>query len=161
MASCFSRAALLGLVVVTGSGSAAGCAPPDEPAPARRDAATEAATVEPPRPAVISFVTPAFAQVPALAFPSRPVTPQPTPLEPTTTPGPVPAGTVPGHASAAKPPSLGTIAGKIEHVMLDLDQLVQASLQLQRSLLRLRLRPKHPPRPATPELDLAELPIGL
>ena len=154
MASCFTRAALLGVVVVTGSGSAAGCAPPDEPAQARRDAAT----VEPPRPAVISFVTPAFAQVPALAFPAPRVSPPPpTPVEPTVnTPG-----VVPGHAPAAIPPSLGDIAGKIEHVMLDLNELVEASLQLQNALLRLRLRPKHPPQPTPPELDLAELPVGL
>ncbi len=158
MASCFTRAALLGVVVVTGSGSAAGCAPPDEPAQARRDAATESATVEPPRPAVISFVTPAFTQVPALAFPAAQVSPPPpTPVEPTVnTPG-----VVPGPAPAAIPPSVGDIAGKIEHVMLDLNELVEASLQLQNALLRLRLRPKHPPRPATPELDLAELPVGL
>ncbi len=161
MASCFTRAALLGVVVVTGSGSAAGCAPPDEPAQARRDAATESATVEPPRPAVISFVTPAFTQVPALAYPAPRVSPPPTPVPPANTPGLVPGGPVPGQAPADVPPSLDIIVGKIEHVMLDLNELIEASLQLQNALLRLRLRPKHLPEPAPPELDLAELPVGL
>ena len=159
MADSLTRAAVLGLIVVTGSGSAAGCAPPDEPAQARRGAAT----VEPPRPAVITFVAPAISQVPALTYPAltypapRQSPSQPTPVPPTVeTPGPVA-----GHTPAADPPSLGTIAGKIDHVMLDLDQLIEASLQLQNSLLRLRLRPKPPPEPAPSELDLAELPVGL
>jgi hypothetical protein len=83
--------------------------------------------------------------------------PPPSHLQSTVvTPGPVPAD-----APAAVPPGLGIIAGKIEHVMLDLDQLVEASLQLQNSLLRLRLRPKLSPEPAPAELDLAELPVGL
>jgi hypothetical protein len=141
-------------MVVMASTAAAGCAPPDEPARARRGAAT----VEPPRPAVISYVTPAFAQVPALAFPTPPVSALPPSPVPTTVDSP---GVVPGHAPAAIPPGLGVIAGKIEHVMLDLDELVEASLQLQNALLRLRLRPKHPPRSAPPEPDLAELPVGL
>ncbi len=56
------------------------------------------------------------------------------------------------------------MAGKIEDVMIDLDQLVEASLQLQYRLLRLRLRPKPPPPPppdTDPDPDLAELPVGL
>ena len=153
MADSLTRAAVLGLIVVTGSGSAAGCAPPDEPAQARRGAAT----VEPPRPAIISFVAPPISQVPALTFPAQRVSPlPPSDQQPATTPGPVP-----GQTPAAVPHSLGIITGKIEHVMLDLDQLVEASLQLQNALLRLRLRPKLPREPAPSELDLAELPVGL
>ncbi len=139
MASRFTRAALSGLMVVTASAGAAGCAPPDESGEAR----PVATTVAPPRPAVISFVTPAIAHVPAPASPS--------PLAPPAPPAPTPA-------PAAVPPGLGIMAAKIEHVMVDLDQLVEASLQLQYSLLRLRLRPKHTP---PPEPDLAELPVGL
>jgi len=53
------------------------------------------------------------------------------------------------------------MSGKIEHVMADLDQLIEASLQLQYALLQLRLRPKRPSQPTPPEPDLAELPAGL
>ena len=132
-------------MVVTASTGAAGCAPPDESGEAR----PVATTVAPPRPAVISFVTPAIGQVPAPASPS-PLAPPATPAPPAPTPAP-----------AAVPPGLGILSVKIEHVMVDLDQLVEASLQLQYSLLRLRLRLKHPPQPAPPEPDLAELPVGL
>ena len=52
------------------------------------------------------------------------------------------------------------MSAKIEHVMVDLDQLVEASLQLQYRLLRLRLRLR-PQRPPPPEPELAELPVGL
>ncbi len=144
MASRFARAAVSGLMVATASAVAAGCAPPDESGEAR-PAATTAAR---PLPAIISFVTPAISQVPALA-PAAPrvraAPPAPTPAPPPVMPVPLPE-----HTPAAVPPDLGIMSAKIEHVMVDLDQLVEASLQLQYRLLRLRLRPKRPPSPAPP-----------
>ncbi len=158
MASRFTRAALSCLMVVTASAGAAGCAPPDESGEAR----PVATTVAPPRPAVISFVTPAIGQVPAPARPAPPAPPaSPASPTPTTVQRAVTPGPVPDQAPVAVPPGLGILSVKIEHVMVDLDQLVEASLQLQYSLLRLRLRLKHQPQPAPPEPDLAELPVGL
>ena len=100
------------------------------------------------------FATPRFRDhvaVPAAPAPPPPV--QPTPVPPPVMPVPLPQ-----HAPPAVPPDLGIMSAKIEHVMVDLDQLVEASLQLQYRLLRLRLRPKRPP---PPDPDLAELPVGL
>ena len=151
MASRFARAALSGLIVATASATAAGCAPPDESAEGRPGATT----VAPPRPALISFVTPAITQVPAPAPPAPPAPAAPTPAPPPVVPVPLPE-----HAPAAVPPGLGIMSAKIEHVMVDLDQLVEASMQLQYRLLRLRLRLR-PQRPPPPEPELAELPVGL
>jgi len=106
--------------------------------------------VAPPRPALISFVTPAITQVPAPA--------PPAPAAPIPAPPPVVPVPLPEHAPAAVPPGLGIMSAKIEHVMVDLDQLVEASMQLQYRLLRLRLRPQRPP---PPEPELADLPVGL
>ncbi len=166
MASRFKRAAVSCFLVATASAVAAGCAPPDETAEAR----PVATTVPRPRPAVISFVTPAIARMPALGpavAPPVPIpvpTPVPTPM-PTPVPTPAPPLAMPAPVAeqppATVPPGLGVMSAKIEHVMVDLDQLVEASLQLQYALLRLRLRPKRPPPPPSPEPDLAELPVGL
>ncbi len=177
MASRFARAAVSGVMVAMASAVAAGCAPPDEPAEARPVAANVAPPRSLPRPAVISFVTPAFAQVPALGSDARPAAPaapaapaDPAVPAPAAPPAPTPAppavipGPVPEQAPPTVPPDLDLMSTKIEHVMIDLDQLIEASLQLQYALLRLRLRPKQPPPPeppALPEPELAELPIGL
>ncbi len=53
--------------------------------------------------------------------------------------------------AAAPPVSLGGLARHIDTVMLDLDRLVEESLAVQRSLLKLRLRPRRDPPPVEGE----------
>ena len=64
---------------------------------------------------------------------------------------------MPQTGPARVPPDIIILSRHIDEVMMELDRIVEESLKLQYSLLRLRLAPKHAP----PDLDPAEFPIGL